>query len=365
MLILVAGVINGCDNKMINSSLDHNENTAVDFCRIIHDVSELDQKSQFEIQLDSIEAVCRRLRYDERFDHYIEQELIGEEQIEKSDNRQNYTTYLGVVKDSDGKDIFHVLSQFYTIQAAISKHGHSRIAFIDMDLRTQRIYEVSMPNELPTSVINQDLVFEKGRIKIEKSLPAYLCIPQKGCYESVSEIHEITFHRNKLEGDFDGDGIIESLYESVFSNKTGEKIESISYQGEWDCSIAAMCELDPAVKLKSSNGMTPLRLNTNCQIFGIMRLINLGDINESKGDEIGLIVDWADWSNMNTCSFYSYINGEWKKQFDFDIHETTVYGTVSRENEIEDIIEKEPDGWYYNTYDWEYGYSWKKLELPN
>ena len=47
----------------------------------------------------------------------------------KSEEAEYFTTYLGNITLND-RDC-HVFKQFYTIQAAIEKHGHSVIIFMD------------------------------------------------------------------------------------------------------------------------------------------------------------------------------------------------------------------------------------------
>ncbi len=122
------------------------------------------------------------------FKKYLNDDLIGEKQIEiDQDSTLFETIYLGQLDMKEGsfhsKSVtYHVLSQFYSVQAAISRHGHSRLIFLDETGQTTRIYVFSMPKELPTSISNNGLTFGKQTIKY-LSLPDSFCIPAGECYD--------------------------------------------------------------------------------------------------------------------------------------------------------------------------------------
>lgn len=177
------------------------------------------------------------------------------------------------------------------------------------------------------------------------------------------------FKRRKLEGDFDGDGITEILYESLMSHTTGKQIDSVVYtnyfKGSYDpygTMVNAMFELDPVLKLKSLDGMDTKRLNHNWQVFGILVMTNLGNINETPGDEIALVVEWADWSNCNSCGIYSYCGDEWRQVFSFETREWKLYSDEGEMLELAPILEKKDSIWYYLDEDFiDGGENWRKL----
>ena len=122
------------------------------------------------------------------FKKYINDKLVGLKQIEiDQDSTIFETTYLGQLEMKEGgfhsKSIaYNVLSQFYSVQAAIKRHGHSRLIFIDEDGKTVRIYTFNMPDELPTAIKHNGLTF--GEInKRYLSLPDLFCAPNGECYE--------------------------------------------------------------------------------------------------------------------------------------------------------------------------------------
>jgi hypothetical protein len=177
-------------------------------------------------------------------------------------------------------------------------------------------------------------------------------------------------YRTTLKGDFDGDGSTDILYESMLSRVTGTQIDSLIYENfpggfhdPYTGLVVALCDLKPSLKLKSPDGLPDLKLNHTDQVFGVLDIKNLGDLNEIPGDEFAVIVDWADWSNVNTCQIYSLINNEWDQLFDFEIRDGFSDGDY-RFSLINEVLEFRDHKWYYYetdaTADSNY---WQKLNL--
>lgn len=74
----------------------------------------------------------------------------------KPEEAEYYTTYLGQITLNE-KDC-HVFKQFYTIQAAIEKHGHSVIIF--MDNQGASFYDMELPEDLPIDMRNGSFRFK-------------------------------------------------------------------------------------------------------------------------------------------------------------------------------------------------------------
>lgn len=122
-----------------------------------------------------------------KFKKYINDQFLGIEQFDiDQDSTSHHTTYLGQVEMKEGS--FHsksvtykVLSQYGSFQAAIVRHGYSRLIFMDEKGKTVRIYNFSEPEGLPTSIKNNGLCF--GEISIQYlSLPDLFCVPNGSCY---------------------------------------------------------------------------------------------------------------------------------------------------------------------------------------
>ena len=74
----------------------------------------------------------------------------------KSEEAEYITTYLGQIALNE-KDL-HVFKEFYTIQAAIEKHGHSVIIF--MDKQGASYYDMELPEDLPIDMKNGSFRFK-------------------------------------------------------------------------------------------------------------------------------------------------------------------------------------------------------------
>ena len=74
-------------------------------------------------------------------------------------------------------------------------------------------------------------------------------------------------------------------------------------------------------------------------------MINLGDLNKDKKDEIALVVDVPDYSQLNTCHIYSLCNNQWTEIKRFSIHEGAfTFGKGEDAHNFEEIrgfLEKE------------------------
>lgn len=103
----------------------------------------------------------------------------------KASETRYFTSYLGTLETGGKK--YHVLTQFYTVQAAIEKHGHSRLIFLDQDKKTIRMYVADERTQLPLSIQKGALIFQtaKGKMPLylRGFLPGMICIPNaEGCY---------------------------------------------------------------------------------------------------------------------------------------------------------------------------------------
>ena len=95
--------------------------------------------------------------------------------------------YLGELKDLNSKNSYHIITNFeiWGIGEMLSPRGRSKVAFINETKNKIIIYDVGMPENLPTKIENNVLYFqiEKSEIRISISggLAPLLCIPKIGC----------------------------------------------------------------------------------------------------------------------------------------------------------------------------------------
>ncbi len=135
--------------------------------------------------------------------------------------------------------------------------------------------------------------------------------------------------RLKLPGDFNGDGKIDTVFESYISKLTGKEDFKIHDSTDWESNVDLIIENKPISRLYFDIEATDTFIVTKePQQTGISLLENLGDLNGDKGDELGYIIKWADESNLNTYHIITLTNEKkWKELFSFPINESVNYET--------------------------------------
>jgi hypothetical protein len=126
--------------------------------------------------------------------------------------------------------------------------------------------------------------------------------------------------RLMISGDFDGDGKVDTLKESFISSLNGKEIHKY-VDLEYDSLVALTVKKEPISRLISES-LKPLIISKDdFQLFGLSYLKNEGDLDHNGTDEIGLVIDWADWSSLNTYIIYTYKNNNWIELFNFEIRD--------------------------------------------
>jgi hypothetical protein len=134
-------------------------------------------------------------------------------------------------------------------------------------------------------------------------------------------IKPIFGYRFIISGDFDGDGKKEQLIEHYFSritNKESNKFyDGISDQGEL---VDLTVKKQPySFALSDNKAIDTLHIAEQSQLLGLSYLKNEGDLNGDGTDEVSYVVDWADWSSLNTWHIMTYKNKKWREVYKFDI----------------------------------------------
>ncbi|MFD1602889.1 hypothetical protein ACFSJW_24675 [Flavobacterium artemisiae] len=162
-----------------------------------------------------------------------------------------------------------------------------------------------------------------------------------------------TFHKlRKLfcVGDFDGDGKRDTIFQYNFSKLKKEEIINAPdpAKNEWENVIKWFMDQDSDVYLAfNKKKLDTLHLGT---AQGLYCLINIGDNNLDGRDEIALVVDNLDFSNLNSCKIYSICKGKWLELKQFNINESAfdiVEDAQTTFSNIPDYLEKKDDKWYY------------------
>jgi hypothetical protein len=156
-----------------------------------------------------------------------------------------------------------------------------------------------------------------------------------------------------IEGDFDGDGNREKLVEFI-SDSLGNStsLENIPEFEEWEDYVNFVFKkgISTHIYMEGKKADT-LDLGISA---GVYCLINIGDINKDKKDEIALVKDLPDFSRLNTCRIYTLCHSKWTELINFNVHEDAFdyYRTAEEPvfNEIKEFLEFHNGKWMYKDY---------------
>lgn len=127
-------------------------------------------------------------------------------------------------------------------------------------------------------------------------------------------------YRFIIVGDFDGNGKEDTLRErhvalatNQETNKYFEGVESIWHQGNEYHPVRSFLQANPTSGINELDSLGQL---------GLHWLENIGDIDGNGTDEIGLLKDGADYSNVNTYAIYTYRKKKWQLIYDIEVRES-------------------------------------------
>lgn len=128
-------------------------------------------------------------------------------------------------------------------------------------------------------------------------------------------------YRFIISGDFDGDGKEEKLFEHFYSGlenkETNKFYDGLSDYGQL---VALTIKKEPFSFVISDNKLIDtLHISSGGQLLGLSYLKNEGDLNGDGTDEVSYVVNWADWSNLNTWHLVTYKNKRWTELYSFPI----------------------------------------------
>jgi hypothetical protein len=154
-------------------------------------------------------------------------------------------------------------------------------------------------------------------------------------------------------GDFDGDRNQDTIFQHNFSRLTQSEIEQAAdpFQNEWDTVVKWFYEQDADLYLTiNKSGKDSLSLGT---AQGLYCLINIGDNNADGKDEIALVIDYLDFSRVNSCKVYSLCGDKWTLLKQFGIHEDAFNFTSEKAplfKIIKEYLEFDNGKWVYKDY---------------
>lgn len=130
-------------------------------------------------------------------------------------------------------------------------------------------------------------------------------------------------YRFRIEGDFNGNGFIDTLTEHFYSQLTMTETNKF-YRNLTD--FEQFSKLNASKKplsfISSNNSyIDTLFVASNKQMTGLSFLKNEGDLNDDNIDELSYVINWADFSNINTYHIFTYTNDSWTELYHFPIWE--------------------------------------------
>ena len=152
-----------------------------------------------------------------------------------------------------------------------------------------------------------------------------------------------------ITGDFDGDGKQDTLSQFA-TDSLGNTVKHIIELNEDDHPIILYDRYGYRGAATLNGKGTDLVSGTDIYLCC---LINLGNINKAKGDEIAFVPTNLDYSALSHCSIYSYCKGRWVEVFSFGVNENAFdYEGDSKPvfTTIPGALEKHNGKWVYLDY---------------
>lgn len=162
------------------------------------------------------------------------------------------------------------------------------------------------------------IIFYLTFTSCEQSKPSGSEASEEQEYEMGIVYDAIT--KNIILGDFNGDGEEDEIKETLISGINNKSIDALP-QLEYDSLVAFIHDKKPILSLIAKDKLIPELLLTKNASFGILYAKNEGDLDNDGGDEISIVIDWADWSQLNSCIVYSLKKDKWVEYAKFDVRE--------------------------------------------
>ncbi len=166
------------------------------------------------------------------------------------------------------------------------------------------------------------------------------------------ELKNTFFHLKKLSitGDFDGDGKVDTLCQNTINELTKQTIDSFP-DSQWNSIENYFGLMNADVQLFMSNKTSDtLHLGAGGSLYC---LINIGDNNKDNKDEIAVVVDYYDFTNISTCFIYSLCSNKWKEIKSFKVFESAFEhegDSIPNFKQINGYLEYRKNKWYYIDY---------------
>jgi len=154
-----------------------------------------------------------------------------------------------------------------------------------------------------------------------------------------------------LTGDFNGDGKLDTINQNVIIANSKKQIDYFP-SSQWDTieNYFDRIKADVILTVKNQKCDT-LHLGSG---GGLYCLINIGDNNKDKKDEIAIVVDYYNFTNISPCNIYTLCNNKWKVLKSFKIHENAFDyegQNIPDFKQIKGFLEYRKNKWLYIDYE--------------
>ena len=132
--------------------------------------------------------------------------------------------------------------------------------------------------------------------------------------------------RARLVLDLNGDGTQDTLFESYISTITGKETPMQLDSVDFDRNVELIISRKPATRLYCNIvGVDTFLVTDQEQQSGILVLEDLGDLDDQPGNEVGVIVRYEDYSNLNNYLILTLKGNSMRELFHFTINEDVSY----------------------------------------
>lgn len=182
------------------------------------------------------------------------------------------------------------------------------------------------------------------------------CSKPKKDFQQVHSIEKDTLKYQETQilsitGDFDGDGKQDKISQFIVDS-TGKRVDKIIDFQFYDIFDVAKYfdKHNLHVQIDLNKKSTKIDAGYSC---GLLCLINIGDNNNDKKDEIAIVPDRMDYSRHNYCYIYSLCQNGWNEILSFNVHEDAFDYTGDEPpifTTIPGALELRNKKWYYLDY---------------
>ncbi len=158
-------------------------------------------------------------------------------------------------------------------------------------------------------------------------------------------------------GDFDGNGVIDTLSEHLMKMNKRRFIKSVPdlNYNLWE-SVVEYCQRNDIGSLLITSGVTADTLYSSLSL-GTQVMLNVGDVNKDGADDVAFVWNLLDFSNLTSCGVYSLCSGQWKEVRAFQINEKSFSwsrgdrkDSIAAHSQIRNSLEKRNGVWKYKDY---------------